>query len=346
MYKQIYLRAFIFFLIIQLMAAFTFAEIPGKIRVFVNAYSFEVYVNGEKRGIAHINEPLTIDNLPSGLLLVKIVNNSYEEKKIVHAPSKGTLDIKFEIPTPKKEILLKEGDRFFYEKKYILPKNENAFERYNIVLFMDPDNNHAKTKIVEMLGILKTEGDKARKKRQFAIANIFYKQYSYIIEKTDNFMKDEMLKSDAIKVDKHLVQLREKLSGDKNTNTNKITVNNSEKLKSQYGFNGNPPQKTANSNYNIINELKEKSLILSEKNNNLKHLLEAESNLTLAKANNVNINDEIISALENIISDLNDIKNLWYDLKESDFEVEKHIHSVEDSIESMTVQLSHRKNLQ
>lgn len=114
-----------------------------------------------------------------------------------------TPTVKQPTPTPTTSPIvqfLEHGDAYFEQKQYTTPKEENAFGIYQRVLQIDPDNQHAKTRIREIASIYKQWADSDYQRQNYTKALTFYERYLSVAEYLLFALGDEKLRPEIVKV--------------------------------------------------------------------------------------------------------------------------------------------------
>jgi hypothetical protein len=181
----------------------------GAVRILTDTPDLKVYFNGEAEGLAHPDRPLLREYLPAGSLVISVRTGNNEKKSQtvnilpgktqevyfrfraapappLHEKKTSAPDTAKDRPIRTAEDLLRAGDKLFQRERYLLPKNENAFEMYKAVLMAEPENPHARAKIFEMIDIYKKmekktpEGDLEKRayylEKSFALMDYTVKQ--------------------------------------------------------------------------------------------------------------------------------------------------------------------------
>ncbi len=96
------------------------------------------------------------------------------------------------------EDLLREGDALFDQVYFTTPAGKNAFEIYKAVLETDPENQHAREKILEMGRRYEIWGNTAYKKNAYRKAGFYYRKYLLIASYLSKSLSDTSLESSPV----------------------------------------------------------------------------------------------------------------------------------------------------
>ncbi len=76
--------------------------------------------------------------------------------------------------------LIARADRYFRQRQFITPADANAFDLYQEVLRLDPDQSHARHQIDEMARIYKSWSDIAAQRGDDDTARVYYERYLFL----------------------------------------------------------------------------------------------------------------------------------------------------------------------
>ncbi len=97
------------------------------------------------------------------------------------------------IPMASIEQQLEIANEYFEKQHFLTPENENAFEIYQAVLERDPDNHHAREKILEMAGMYKAWAEDAYTGKNTDKARIYYDRYRILAEYLAYTLQDQSM---------------------------------------------------------------------------------------------------------------------------------------------------------
>ncbi len=98
--------------------------------------------------------------------------NSYQDKKIPE--------------------LVKEAEKNFIARRYLVPVNDNAFAAYQAILAVDPGNSLALQRIEQMKAFYRENGERYFKERKWERAIIYFRRFS-LIDPNDQEIKSRIL---------------------------------------------------------------------------------------------------------------------------------------------------------
>ncbi|MCP4112244.1 MAG: hypothetical protein GY749_43095 [Desulfobacteraceae bacterium] len=185
----------------------TYAQSGPSVKVIVNAPDVKVYVSNELKGVAQPDQPLICRDITTGMVNVKIKAGNHTDLRLIRVDSDKEYQIVFEIPRTKVEELLEQADDYFKKEQYTAPENENALKVYQDVLWIEPENRHAREKLLEIMGIIKKQGDSAYRTRRFNRAKTFYSQYLSVDQFVLDKFEDQNIKAEFQKVKKRFNDL-------------------------------------------------------------------------------------------------------------------------------------------
>lgn len=76
--------------------------------------------------------------------------------------------------------LIERADTAFAMRKFITPKDMNAFDTYQEVLALDPANQHARESIQKIANAHKKWGDETYERKDYYKAQVYYERYLYV----------------------------------------------------------------------------------------------------------------------------------------------------------------------
>ncbi|MDM8525615.1 hypothetical protein QUF80_19775 [Desulfococcaceae bacterium HSG8] len=145
--------------------------------------------------------------IPMGRATVKIQAGKYSKSEVIQVYPRQLSQIKFEDPS-KIDELLKKADNYFKKRWFTSPKRRNAFNIYQKVLKLKPENTYAQEKIRAIRQFYKSRAESYHKKNRCAKTRTYCDKYLVVARYESDILGNQDIKQEIQEIQDLLENIR------------------------------------------------------------------------------------------------------------------------------------------